>query len=89
MSPSPACPACGVNLARHVALPWGNGQQRQPVAPWICASCGALAVIDLATGVLTPTTDDMWEVVRQRNPVLWGEIERLRAAIRPPQEDPP
>jgi hypothetical protein len=82
-----ACPNCGVTPDAQALRPWGDGQQTLPVAPWICASCGALAIIELATGRLQPTTDDMWAVVRLRNPVLWAEIQRVRAAIKAQQDD--
>jgi hypothetical protein len=49
------CPACHVVIDRQVLLPWGDGQQTLPVAPWICASCAALGIIELATGVVTET----------------------------------
>lgn len=76
------CPACGVTIDRLLLLPWGDGQQRTPAAPWICASCAALGIIELATGHITIAPEAMWQVVQDRNPRLWQEIETTRALIK-------
>jgi hypothetical protein len=77
-----ACPGCGVVPQHYVSMRWGDGHQRLPQAPWICASCGAFAVIDLRTGTLAATTDAEWEPVREANPGLWALMTRERDRIR-------
>jgi hypothetical protein len=86
MSAWQACPACGKQPEIQAMLPWGDGHQQLPVAPWMCASCGALALMELATGEIKPTTDAMWAVVRERNPVLWAAITRVRAQVKAEKE---
>jgi hypothetical protein len=81
-APTVACPACGVALAAHLRVPWGDGHQRLPRAPWICASCAALGLIDLATGVIVLTPDALWAPVQESNPTLWAQITEARACIR-------
>lgn len=76
------CPACHAGIDRQVLLPWGDGQQTLPVAPWICASCAALGIIELATGHITLAPEALWQVVLERNPVLWQTIADARARIR-------
>lgn len=76
------CPACHVTIDRLALVPWGDGQQRTTVAPWICASCAALGIIELATGRITLTEEAMWQPVQERNPALWQEITQIRARIR-------
>lgn len=85
------CPACQAAIDLLTLVPWGDGQQRTPAAPWICATCAALGVIELATGRITLASDALWQPVRERNPALWQEITQIRARIRQaqhPEEDP-
>jgi len=86
MSEQQSCPACGVTIVALVIFPWGDGQQRIPVAPWICASCAALGLIDLATGDITLTPEALWAPVQARNPALWQDIVTAIARIK---EDAP
>ena len=62
-------------------MPWGDGVQRLPVAPLICAGCAALLVLDLATNAVSELPDDAWDIVRKKNPVLWRNIEEARGAV--------
>lgn len=87
--PIEPCPACGVRPSSHLAVPWGDGQHRLAVLPWLCMSCGALAILEGATGRLTATTEADWEPVRQRNPVLWETITRARALVYASRREPP
>jgi hypothetical protein len=82
MTNAKACPECHVVPQRYVSIKWVDGQPRLPKAPWICASCGAFAVIDLRTGTLAATTDAEWEPVRERNPGLWALMTSERDRIR-------
>ena len=68
---------------------WGDGMQRLESVPWLCASCGALAILHLPTGKLTATTEEQWEPVRRGNTELWQLIIETRALIRAGLEDAP
>jgi hypothetical protein len=81
MADTAACPSCQAKLVAHVALPWGDGAQRLPAAPWICSHCAALGIIELETGMITLVPDDAWKPVQERNPVLWQDIVQARALI--------
>lgn len=76
------CPACGVVLHRLLVVPWGSGKQTMAVAPWICAACAALGLIELATGAVALTPAWVWQVVQERNPTLWRTIADARARIK-------
>jgi hypothetical protein len=81
-----ACPSCGVRPQRLEQVPWGDGRQRLAQAPFVCQSCGALALIDLATGVLLAVPDAAWQVVKERNPRLWQALTQARARLRHARE---
>jgi len=78
---SRCCPSCGFEPDRLEMVPWGDGVQAQPVAPFLCQACGGLALIVLATGEVLPVPPAAWEPVRQRNPTLWQAITTARARI--------
>jgi len=89
MNTHETCPTCGETFTTLAILPWGDGHQTLPYSPWLCASCGALGLITLATGEVRYTPDSLWQVVQERNPVLWQSIVQIRAAIRSRQEKTP
>lgn len=80
--PPAACPACHAVIDRQLLLPWGDGQHTLPAAPWICATCAALGIIELATGQISIVPEGWWQEVQDRNPVLWQTIARTRARIK-------
>lgn len=77
-----ACPACQAVIVRLLLLPWGDGQHTLPAAPWICATCAALGIIELATGHITLAPEPLWVLVQERNPALWHTIVETRARIK-------
>ena len=76
------CAACHAAIDLLALVPWGDGQHTLPCAPWICACCAALGIVELETGEIVLPPEEMWQVVQERNPVLWQEIVETRARIR-------
>jgi hypothetical protein len=78
------CLQCGNLPAELQARPWGERPEEAPAfayLPFICDQCGALALIDMATGELFPADEDIRAILR-RNPVLWAAIETAQAKAR-------
>ena len=88
MAEGTRCPSCQARIVSTLATPWGDGEQKLPVAPWICSACACLGLIEIETGVITLTLDAWWEPVKAKNPVLWGEITQAIARIRARKETP-
>jgi hypothetical protein len=76
------CPECGDIADKAVSVPWGDGVQTVPVAPYICAGCGAASIINLVTRNVEAVSAAGWEVVKKNNPALWAKISEAQERIR-------
>lgn len=76
------CPTCGYQVDKFKALPWGDGEQETQIAPFLCAGCGEASIINLVTMRVESVPAIGWELVKEKNPKLWAEIEKTQRKIR-------
>jgi hypothetical protein len=81
------CPKCDGKIDAVTARLWGDGEQKMPLAPYLCAWCASLMLINLVTRELfTPEAiKDKFNIdmvaTMKTNAVLWAAIEEARAEI--------
>jgi hypothetical protein len=81
------CPKCDGQLDAMAALPWGDGNQALPLAPFLCSLCASLLIVDLERNrlidpeeILLATGRDPVSYMKQ-NKLLWEKIEEARRDI--------
>lgn len=81
------CPKCDGDLDAYLKVKWGDGVQKQKVAPFVCAWCASLMLIDLETKTLITDADfqittgmSLRDCFRHNKP-LWQAIEENQKLI--------
>ena len=80
------CPHCDGDLDRMMEAPWGDGDQKQSIAPYICGWCASVMLIDLREHRLITAQEarehgiDMIAALGT-NLLLWQHIEDTRRQI--------
>jgi hypothetical protein len=76
------CPVCGFGIDRVVFLPWGDGNQKLNVAPFICTGCATAMIINLVSYELMVIPQAGWEVIKEKNPELYALIRKSQEQVR-------
>lgn len=76
------CPECGFVATAVKVVPWGDGEQKSPVAPYICSRCGAFAVMNLVRSTVEFMPPLFLEMLRVLNPEMAASIEASQKRIR-------
>lgn len=81
------CPKCDGDFDGAATIRWGDGEQRLPVAPFICSWCASILIWYIKEQVLVrpemvmeATGIDPIEMMRQ-NQTLWTAITESRKRI--------
>lgn len=81
------CPKCDGQIDALRAVPWGDGIHRLSLAPYLCAWCASLFLIEPGTGNLFDIDElgrkyDIDAMAAMKaNKALWGFIEHHRKLI--------
>ena len=82
----PPCPECGFIADAVVTVPWGDGQQKSGVAPYLCSACGAFGIWNLVSGTVEFMPFIALEFLQYVNPELHASISAAQARIRAQQK---
>lgn len=81
------CPKCDGKIDKFIVSPWGDGDQKTPIAPYVCAWCASIMLFDLDRGALYPIEEvsrivgfDV-EIKLSQNETLWNAIQDCRVQI--------
>lgn len=82
------CPACGYEVDHLREMPWGDGNQRLAIAPFICAGCAEAMILDYSRCELTLIPPEGWELLKAKNPALVEQIVAVQERIRAFRQSP-
>ena len=76
------CPECGFEADSVLTIPWGDGQQKTQVVPYVCSGCGAFAMINTVTNTIEFAPDRLLDFLKIINPILHAKVVELQQKVR-------